>query len=84
MTATAHIKAAAGGRIASRNTRRITDIDFQHCVVIPCGLQTRTLAIDEALRQNCISGSYSALLVGFGAGLMWSSALLRWQVNAYR
>ncbi|HXL02482.1 MAG TPA: beta-ketoacyl-ACP synthase III [Candidatus Atribacteria bacterium] len=36
------------------------------------------LALDEAYREGKINGGDLVLLVGFGAGLTWGSALIRW------
>ena len=36
------------------------------------------LALDEAYREGKINSGDLVLLVGFGAGLTWGSALIRW------
>ncbi len=36
------------------------------------------VALDDACRQKCINKGDSIVLVGFGGGLTWGSALLKW------
>jgi len=36
------------------------------------------VALDDALRHNCLKKGDSIVLVGFGGGLTWGSALLKW------
>ena len=36
------------------------------------------LALDEALKDGCLHDGDVVALVGFGAGLSWASAILRW------
>ncbi|MEZ6139712.1 MAG: beta-ketoacyl-ACP synthase III [Zavarzinella sp.] len=36
------------------------------------------LAVDEAIRQGSLKSGQTALLSGFGAGLTWGTAIMRW------
>ena len=36
------------------------------------------VALDEAVRSNIISKGDNVVVVGFGGGLTWASALMKW------
>jgi 3-oxoacyl-[acyl-carrier-protein] synthase-3 len=41
------------------------------------------LALDEAYREGLLEKGDNVLLVSFGAGLTWSSALIKWSMKAF-
>ncbi|MBQ6712773.1 MAG: 3-oxoacyl-ACP synthase, partial [Selenomonadales bacterium] len=36
------------------------------------------LALDEAVKSGCIKKGDTFVIVGFGAGLTWASAVIKW------
>jgi 3-oxoacyl-[acyl-carrier-protein] synthase-3 len=38
------------------------------------------IALDEANRNGCLKDGDIAVLVGFGGGLTWGAAVLKWKV----